>query len=289
MKTFLITLTSLACAGLVQFSASAADVGTGKCFKGPVGLQLYSLRADFAKDVPGTLALAKSFGPTICELAGTYKMDAAAFKKELDAHGLQAVAGHFGYDMFVKDPEAVAKDAQALGLKYAGVAWIPHKGKFTEEDAHKAAANFNKWGEILAKYGMKFYLHNHGYEFEPYKDGTLFDIIVNETKPELVAFQMDVLWVYFPAQDPAKLLKRYGNRWQLMHLKDLKKGVQIGSLEGHTDVNNDVILGSGQVPLAATLKAAAEVGVKYYFIEDESPRSKEQIPQSLKFLEQVQW
>jgi sugar phosphate isomerase/epimerase len=74
-----------------------------------------------------------------------------------------------------------------------------------------------------------------------------------------------------------------------MHLKDLKKGVKTGELTGSTDVENDVVLGTGQIDLAATLKAAAEVGVKYYFIEDESSHSKEQIPQSLKFLEKVSW
>ena len=74
-----------------------------------------------------------------------------------------------------------------------------------------------------------------------------------------------------------------------MHLKDLKKGVEIGALTGATDVRNDVVLGSGQIPLPEILKAAKKAGVKYYFIEDESPSAVEQIPQSLKFLEQVKW
>jgi sugar phosphate isomerase/epimerase len=289
MKNIILAMVSLACASGLVSTGTAAAVGTGASFKGPVGLQLYSLRDDFKKDVPGTLDLAKNFGPKIAELAGTYGMTPEQFKKELDKRGLKGIGAHFGFELWEKDPEAVAKDAKALGLKYAGCAWIPHEGKFTEADAHKAAAVFNKAGEALAKYGIKFYYHNHGYEFEPYNDGTLMDILVNETKPALVAFQMDVLWTFFPGQDPAKLLKRYSSRWELMHLKDLKKGVATGSLSGGTDVENDVVLGTGQIDLAATLKAAAEVGVKYYFIEDESSRSKEQIPQSLKFLEKVKW
>jgi sugar phosphate isomerase/epimerase len=289
VKTIINAIVCSACISALVSTGAAAAVGTGQYFKGPVGLQLYSLRDAFKKDVTGTMDLAKSYGPKIAELGGTYDLTPQQFKKELDARGIKGIGNHFDYNLVKNDPEAVAKDAKALGLKYAGVAWIPHTGKFTEQDARNAAAVFNKAGEVLAKYGIKFYYHNHGYEFEPYQDGTLMDILVKETKPKWVAFQMDVLWTYFPGQDPAKLLKRYGKRWELMHLKDLKKGVKTGDLSGGTDVENDVALGTGQIDLASALKAAAAVGVKYYFIEDESSRAKEQIPQSLKFLEKVRW
>ena len=94
---------------------------------------------------------------------------------------------------------------------------------------------------------MKFYYHNHGYEFYPHGQGTLFDLLMAETDPQCVYFQMDVLWTVFPGQDPAKLLQKYPDRWLLLHLKDLKKGVPTGSLAGHTELTNDVALGTGQV------------------------------------------
>ena len=140
---------------------------------------------------------------------------------------------------------------------------------------------FNAAGKALAEQGMKFYYHNHGYEFGPYRSGTLFDLLVAETDPKYVYFQMDVLWTVFPGQDPAKLLEKYPDRWLLLHLKDLKKGVATGSLSGHTELTNDVTLGTGQVDWPALLRAAQKVGVKYYFIEDESPTVVDQIPQSL--------
>jgi sugar phosphate isomerase/epimerase len=99
---------------------------------------------------------------------------------------------------------------------------------------------------------------------------------------------MDVLWTQFPGQDPAALLEKYGSRWELMHLKDLKKGVP-GDMSGKTDKTNDVALGSGQLDFPAVLKAAKKAGVKWYFIEDESPTVMDQIPVSLKFLESVSW
>jgi len=112
---------------------------------------------------------------------------------------------------------------------------------------------------------------------------------VKETNPKYVSFQMDIMWVVFPGQDPVKLLEKYPTRWAMMHLKDLKKGVATGALTGKTDVTNDVTLGTGQMNWPAIFKASQKVGVKYYFIEDESPTSVEQIPNSLKFLEQLKF
>ncbi|MBI5694059.1 MAG: sugar phosphate isomerase/epimerase [Verrucomicrobia bacterium] len=269
---------------------TAADVGVGKSFQGPVGLQLYSLRNEFKADgVAKTLDTVKSYGIRYAELAGTYDLKPAQFKAELEARGIKAVAGHFPYKKFKDDPEAIALEAKALGLEYAGCAWADHKAPLDEKQAREIAAVFNKAGAVLAKHGLKFYYHNHGFEFYPYRDGTLMDLIIQETDPKLVCFQMDILWTVFPSQDPAKLLLKYPDRWKLIHLKDLKKGVATGALTGKTDVSNDVALGTGQMKWASILSAAKKVGVKYYFIEDESPSSTKQIPQSLKFLEQVKF
>jgi len=274
--------------GEPAWSQGTSQAGIGASFKGPVGIQLYSLRDAFKKDVPGTLKQVRDFGFRYVELAGTYGLAPAEFKKLLDQNQLEPIAGHFDYGRFSQDPSEVAREAKALGLKYAGVAWVPHQGDFDEKECRDAAAVFNRAGEALAKEGIKFFYHQHGYEFQPHGQGTLFDLLMQETKPDLVSFEMDVLWTVFPGQDPVKLLEKYSDRWILMHLKDLKKGVK-GNLSGGTDPNNDVVLGTGQMDMPAILKAAQKAGVKYYFIEDESSRVVEQVPQSLKFLEQVKF
>ena len=265
-------------------------VGTNNIFKGPVGLQLYSLRDVFALDIEKGFKTAESFGFGYVELAGCYGMDIDKMVAKLKEHHLTPIAGHWDYNLFKTAPETVAEEARKLGLKYAGVAWIPHEGNFDENDVVAAAEVFNNAGKVLAEYGLTFYYHNHGYEFLPTGDGkkTMFDLLVEQTDSRYVSFQMDVLWVIFPGQDPVALLHKYPNRWSLFHLKDLKKGIK-GNNSGGTSVENDVTLGSGQVPYVEVLKAAQEVGVKYYFIEDESPRVINQIPQSLKFLESVKW
>ena len=110
-----------------------------------------------------------------------------------------------------------------------------------------------------------------------------------ETNPKFVSFQMDMFWVAHAGQDPVKLMEKYGSRWQLMHLKGMKDSTPTGLLTGHSDVSNDVPIGQGKIPFPPLLRAAAAAGVKWYFIEDESPSVLEQIPQSLRYLETVSW
>ncbi|MDO5309439.1 MAG: sugar phosphate isomerase/epimerase [Planctomycetia bacterium] len=289
-KALLLALTVLLSATLVSAQEDPRlKVGTNDVFKGPVGLQMYSLRDTFAQDVEKGFKTAEEFGFGYVELAGTYGLNAEEMVAKLNEHHLTAIAGHWGYDLFRDKPEQVVAEAKALGLKFAGCAWIPHDGDFDEKDVNAAAEVFNRAGKILADNGLTFYYHNHGYEFLPAGNGkTMFDLLVERTDPKYVTFQMDVLWTVFPGQDAAKLLRKYPDRWSLFHLKDLKKGVE-GNNSGGTSVENDVILGTGQVPYVDVLKAAQEIGVKYYFIEDESPRVIDQVPQSIKFLESVKW
>jgi len=202
---------------------------------------------------------------------------------------LTPIAAHAGLNYILNKTDEAVENAKFFDLKYVGVAWAPHQAPLNEAQTLKLAEDFNTAGKLLKEHGIQFFYHNHGYEFYPYKDGlTLFDLLMEKTDPELVKYQMDVLWTIHPGQDPVKLLKKYPNRWVSMHLKDLAKGVR-GDLSGGTDKKNDVPLGTGQADYPAILKAAQEVGIKYYFIEDESPDVLKQIPQSLKFLSTVKF
>lgn len=280
-------LAALACGAEAPGEAHAA--GVGKFFKGPVGIQLYSLRDQFSKDVPGTLDKVKQFGFQYVELAGTYGKEPAEFKAMLEERGLKPVSGHWGYGMYRDQLDKVVEEAKLFGVKYAGCAWIDHEGDFDEKTCREAIAVFNRAGEALAKHGIQFFYHTHGYEFQPYEKGTLFDLLASETKPELVAFEMDVFWIVHPGLDPAALLGRYPGRFQLTHLKDMQKDTPTGLLTGSSDPANDVALGTGKINFPPLLAAAEKVGVKWHFLEDESPRVEEQIPVSLRYLENVTW
>ncbi|GAB3340504.1 sugar phosphate isomerase/epimerase [Larkinella ripae] len=255
--------------------------------KSPVGLQLYSFRAQFPKDVAGTMAKVREMGFREVELAGTYGLSAADFRKLLDKNGLKAISTGASYEDLSTNVPKVIEEAKAFGVKYVMCAWIPHNGdKFTIEDAKKAADVFNTAGKLLRDNGISFCYHIHGYEFQPYQNGTFFDYLVENLEPRYANFEMDVFWVKHPGQDPIALLKKYPGRFPLMHLKDRKPGTP-GNNTGHVDVESNVAIGKGDLGIAEIMKQARKSGVKHFFIEDESSRSVEQMPESVAFLREA--
>jgi len=278
---------------LLALTVNASAIELKGDFHGPLGLQLYSLRDSIKTDPSTALDTAKTLGFQYVELYSFLPIKTEKLKTELASRGLNPVSGHFGYDALKKDPAPSVATAQALGLKYAGVAWIPHEiAQFGEADVQRAAADFNTFGEAFKAAGIQFFYHVHGYEFRPVKEGaseTFFDLLARATDPALVKFEMDVFWVVQPGADPVKLLEKYPDRWELMHLKDIRKGAQTGVFTGKSPLTDDVALGSGQVNWPAVLRAAAKSGVKYYFIEDESPTVLQQLPISLRYLETVKY
>lgn len=292
MKRSILALLSFVTlfSGASLLQASEKTVGTSESFRGPVGIQTYSLRNQLKDNGASALDFLKQQGFKYVEIGigNHYGMSREEMKKALADRALVPVAAHAGHDFLLNEPEKAIEEAKFFGLKYVGIAWASHQGPLDEKQALKIAEDFNKIGKNLKDAGIQFFYHNHGFEFQPYKDGTLFDLIMEKTDPELVKYEMDVLWTVHPGQDPVKLLKKYPDRWVLLHLKDLKKGVK-GDLSGGTSTDNDVALGSGQVDYPAVLKAAQEIGVKYYFIEDESKDVLNQVPKSLKFLESVEF
>lgn len=250
-----------------------------------IGLQLYSLREQFKTDVPGTFALIESWGVREIEGGGTFGMELETFKKLLASHQLTVISVGADFNDLDKDPMTVVKEAKDLGAKYVVCYWIPHDGDaFTFENMKKAVEVFNKAGKVLAENGLSLCYHPHGYEFRPYNNETLFDYLVKSTDAKWFNFEMDVFWIKHPGQDPVALLKKYPARWKLMHLKDRKPGTP-GNQNGHADIESNVVLGTGDVGIADIMKTAKKLGnVEHFFIEDESTRSVEQIPQSLTFL-----
>jgi sugar phosphate isomerase/epimerase len=252
-----------------------------------IGLQLYSLRHEIPKDIPGSLALIKSWGIKEIEGGSSYGLSVEEFSALCRQHGLAMVSIGVSFEELEKDPEAAADKAKKYGAKYAMCAWIPHKGnEFTLADADRAIAVFTKAGKVLAREGISFCYHIHGYEFRAHEQGTLFDYMVKNLDPAFVNFEMDVFWVKHPGQDPVALLKKYPGRFPLMHLKDRKPGTE-GNQFGTADDETNVVLGTGDVGIAAIMKQAKKSGVKHFFIEDESKAAVQQIPLSLKFLQSL--
>ena len=149
--------------------------------------------------------------------------DAGTIQAQLAARGIKPIGAHFPYDEYRDDPEGVALKAKALGLKYAGCAWIPHQGDFDEKTCREAAAVFNRAGEVMAKHGLKFFYHCHGYEFQPFGQGTLFDLLMEETEPEMRQLRDGHLLGGVPQPGPGEAVS------------EIRQALGIGPLEGHEE------------------------------------------------------
>jgi sugar phosphate isomerase/epimerase len=257
-----------------------------KVLKDTPGVVSFTFRNDFSKDVAGTLDYIKEMGIRNIEFSNLFGKTAAEMRALLDARGLVCTSYGVYYDALTNKTEAVIRDAKTLGAEFVRVGMIPHKGEFTVQQADAAVKDFNRVGQQLKENGIEFSYHNHGYDFTPYENGTLYDYLIQNTNPDYVSFELDILWVHQFGQDPLVYLQKYPNRFKLMHVKDLKKGIPVG-LDVKTSPENDVPLGTGQIAVKAILKQARKSSIKYYYLEDENSNAKAQVPLSLAYLKNL--
>jgi sugar phosphate isomerase/epimerase len=257
-----------------------------KILKDTPGVVSFTFRADFSKDVAGTLDYIKAMGITNIEFSNLFGKTASEMRALLDERGMICTSYGVYYDALTSKTEKVIQDAKTLGAEFVRVGMIPHKGDFTVQDADVAIKDFNRVGKILKENGIEFAYHNHGYDFTPYQQSTLYDYLIQNTDPAYVSFELDILWVHQFGQDPLAYLKKYPARFKLMHVKDLKKDVPVG-LDVKTSSENDVPLGSGQINVKAILKQARKSPIKYYYLEDENSNSKAQVPLSLTYVKNL--
>ncbi|MEX0928594.1 MAG: sugar phosphate isomerase/epimerase [Balneolales bacterium] len=247
------------------------------------GVVSYTFRNQFQEDFYGTLDFIRKIDIKNIEFSSLFGKTSAEVREALDERGLVCTSYGVGYDDLVNNPEQVVEDARILGAGHVRIAWIPHDSPFDIEDVKRAVTDFNHAGRILNENGLKFAYHNHGFEFQAYEDGTLFDYLVQNTNADHVNFEMDLFWVAHPGQDPVALLEKYPQRFSLMHLKDLKKGVD-GDFSGRAPNEYDVPLGTGQIDYPAVLRAAKNTGIEHFYIEDESAEVHTRVPESLKYI-----
>jgi sugar phosphate isomerase/epimerase len=257
-----------------------------KVLKDTPGVVSFTFRNDFTKDVAGTLDYIKEMGIRNIEFSNLFGKTAAEMRALLDARGLVCTSYGVYYDALTNKTESVIRDAKTLGAEFVRVGMIPHKGEFTVQQADAAVKDFNRVGQRLKENGIEFSYHNHGYDFTPYENGTLYDYLIQNTNPDYVSFELDILWVHQFGQDPLVYLQKYPNRFKLMHVKDLKKGIPVG-LDVKTSPENDVPLGTGQIAVKAILKQARKSSIKYYYLEDENSNAKAQVPLSLAYLKNL--
>lgn len=259
---------------------------TATSFAHEMGIQVYSLRNQFeANGVNDTFSTIKSWDLELLEAAGNlYGLTIHEYKQALAEHGLQVVSVDSNYEEVDTNPLAVVYKANFYGAKFATFYWIPHQGDFGIEHTKKAVEMLNRSGKILKEHGITLQYHPHGYELIPYGDGTLLDYMVQNTTE--AQFQMDVFWIKNGGGDPVEYLQKYPGRFTTLHLKDRAHGTENNST-GQQDVETNVVLGQGDVGIAAVVEEATKQGIRYFFIEDESSRVERQVPQSIEYLKSL--
>jgi sugar phosphate isomerase/epimerase len=183
-KTFLL----LMIIGLLYVDVTAQK----PLYTAPLGVQTYTFRRSIGADPAKVLDTIKMMGFKEIE-GGGGRMLPQDFKKLCDERGISIPSTGASYEDLVNKIDSVVWRAKMLGSKYVMCAWIPHQNNvLTFENAKKAVEDFNKAGKILKENGLTFCYHAHGYEFQPYEDGTLLDYIFKNTNPEYVSFR----WIY---------------------------------------------------------------------------------------------
>jgi sugar phosphate isomerase/epimerase len=257
-RTFLKTL------GIA--AAAAATPGMAGAFMAPergrlsrIGIQLYTVRRAAQTNLSGVLAQLAGAGYKEVELAGYYNRPATEFAARLKDNGFAAPSGHIAIDLIEKNPAATFADAHAVGHEWITVPSLPRGKHQTEDDWKRVAAQFNAAAAKAKADGFRFAFHNHN-DIVRTTDGVLpIDILMRETDPALVSYQMDIFWAVSGGADPRALLAKYPGRFRMFHVKD---GVAPYTDASQTDV------GKGTIDFAPIFAAGA--GVEHYFVESDS-------------------
>lgn len=225
------------------------------------GLQLYTLREDMPKDPKGILKQVASFGyKQIESYEGKdgmfWGMGHTGFKNYMDELGMTIISSHCNTST---DFEKKAAEAAAIGMKYLIYPW-EGAGK-TLDDYKRFADDFNKNGAVCKKNGIRFAFHNHDYSFKQINGEFPQDVLMKNTDPDLVDFEMDIYWVVAAGEDPKAWFKKHPNRFRLCHVKDLGK-----IAKGHESVQ----LGKGTIDFASILKVGKANGLKNFIVEQEA-------------------
>jgi sugar phosphate isomerase/epimerase len=247
-------------------AAAAPTLALGADKQIPLGVQLYTVRDQVENNLPQMLKQIRAIGYEEVEFySGLYEKHSAAELLGLVRRaGLTAASGHFEYDGF---PSKVPY-ARRLGLKWMVCPMLPKPQWGSPEGFRRAAATFNDWGKLCQQHGMRFAFHNHNYEFQDLKGTTGYDILLKETDPELVYFEMDCYWITQAGRDPVLLLHQLGRRVRLLHLKDRKPG-QPTSQELNEAASHFIEVGKGSIAWRPLLAEAQRLGIEHYYIEQD--------------------
>lgn len=236
-----------------------------------VGLQLYTLRDELPKDPQKVIAQVAAAGYQEVELFGYEKnrfwgLSPQELQQVFKSNGLHAISGHYDFTEFLS-PEAkpdklnsYIEAAITLKHQYLVVPSVNDKYRQSADDYKKLAGKFNQAAEIGKKAGLRFGYHNHAVEFQAFNGVTGYEILLKETDPELVKFEIDLYWVVKAGKDPVELFEKYPGRFTLWHVKDMDKG----------DSSRNTEVGNGSIDYKKIFASAKLAGLEHSIVEQEN-------------------
>jgi sugar phosphate isomerase/epimerase len=261
-RTFLATLGGAAFAAacsrrLVTGAATSAAVGHRKL--PAVGIQLYTMRQRAAADLSGTLQQLAKIGYKEIEFAGYYNHSATEVRDLLKQNGLTAPSAHIDINLIESSATKTFDDAKTIGHEWITVPSLPRGKHVTVEDWKGVALQFNAAATKAKAAGFRFAFHNHNDIVKQTGDVLPIDILMKETDPALVSYEMDIYWVVNGGADPLALLSRYPGRFKMLHVKDSSGPPDHKMME----------VGAGTIDFK-TIFARAQ-GIEHYFVEHDQP------------------
>ncbi|UTN06459.1 sugar phosphate isomerase/epimerase [Flavobacterium bizetiae] len=239
--------------------------------KKEIGLQLYTLRDEIAKDVKSTLEKVAAAGFTTVETYGFsikdqfWGLSPMDLKKILDTNKLKAVSGHYNLGSFLYDGNtaeliAAIEAAKILKSEFLTIPWVDESFRKNIQDYKKIAARLNEAAKLCANAGLKLAYHNHDFEFQKHDGITGYEILLKETDKNLVCFELDLYWVVRSGNDPLQLFRDNPGRFKMWHVKDMDKIDQALNTE----------IGSGSLDFKTIFKEVKQSGMKHFFVEQEN-------------------
>ena len=226
-----------------------------------IGIQLYSVRRELARDFEGTLARVAGIGYKEVEFAGYFDRPPKEVKAILDRYRLAAPSVHVPIEVAREDWAGALATANVIGHRYVVIPWLPPESRRTLDDFKRLAAEFNRLGEESRRAGLRFAYHNHDFEFAPLNGRVPYDVLLAETDPSNVALELDLFWITKGGQEPLKYFASYPGRFEMVHVKDSS-----GPPE-HRQVN----VGQGTIDFGRILGRRQQAGIRHLFVEHDDP------------------
>jgi sugar phosphate isomerase/epimerase len=237
---------------------------------GPIGLEMYTVRDQFAKAPVVTLKQVAAAGYKEIEAAAFLPMNlsVADLKRQLTKDGLQNPSGFLEVPKSVDEWKKSIAGAQAFGWKYVVIAYT----ELADADGWKRLADlFNQCGRVAGDAGIQFCYHNHLREFAKVGDTTGYDILLTNCDPTLMKMELDIFWITYAGADPLPYFKKYPGRFPLLHIKDMKKDA-VGSdtkFPPDSGPNPFAPVGQGKINWPEIFAHVHEAGAQHIFVEQD--------------------